>query len=110
MTNQDQLATVFIDGTRREMDRMRDDFARDLRAVHHRITELADRLGAQSGRADKIDERAAALDRRIAVLEAAPPPVARREFWIGVAVLGATGGLVLWALEVAEAARHVLGR
>lgn len=110
MTNQDQLATVFIDGTRREMDRMREDFARDLRALHHRITELADRLAAQNGRADKHDDRAAALDRRIAVLEAAPAPVARREFWIGIAVLGATGGLVLWALEVAEAARHVLGR
>ena len=54
MTNQDQLATVFIDGTRREMDRMREDFARDLRAVHHRITELADRLAALAHGADPV--------------------------------------------------------
>jgi hypothetical protein len=110
MTTQEQLATVIIEGTRREMDRLRDDVARDLRAVHHRISEVAERVTTQNGRQDKSDDRLAALDRRIAVLEAAPPPIARREFWIGVAVLGAMGGAMLWVIEVAEAARHVLAR
>ena len=108
MTTQDQLATVIVESTRREMDRLRDDFARDLRAVHHRITEVAERVTMQNNRGDKSDERIAALDRRIAVLEAAPPPIARREFWIGIAVLGGAGGLMLWLVELADAARHVL--
>ena len=110
MTTQEQLATVIIEGTRREMDRLRDDFARDLRAVHHRITEAAERMTAQNSRGDKSDERIAALDRRLAILEAAPPPIARREFWIGIAVLAGAGGLILWLLKLADVARQVLAR
>jgi len=79
--------------------------AAEVRTVrtHDRIDALDLRI---NGRLVKAVDGVNDHEVRVTVLEKRPKALSRREFWSGVSVLGTAGGVILWVVLVAQAAKE----
>ncbi len=106
------MQTVTNDDLNRAVETIKEHVKYSLEPSRIRLDQIESHLRTLNGKvadhARKLADTDTELKSRAAVRLAVGTPVTRREFWLGVTVLGTAGLFILWALNTFNAARDAM--